>query len=89
MQAGNGKICKNRQKGRHSGCRQAGGGEWLKFTLLSSNAANTNNITHGFLARGVKRIGSQHFDPGEDIRCGLYTEEEVKGMLMRDDSLKG
>ena len=62
-----------------------GGGEWLEFTQLSSNAANTNNITHCFLARGVKRIGSQHFDPGEDIRCGLYTEEEVRGMLMRDE----
>ncbi|MBE6373820.1 MAG: hypothetical protein E7055_17340 [Lentisphaerae bacterium] len=30
-----------------------------------------------------------HFDPGEDIRCGIYTEEEVKGMLMRDEFVEG
>jgi 8-oxo-dGTP pyrophosphatase MutT (NUDIX family) len=62
-----------------------GGGEWLELTRLSSNAANTNNLTHCFLARGVKPVDRPHFDPGEDIQCGLYTEEEVKGMLMRDE----
>ena len=62
-----------------------GGGEWQLLTQLSSNSATTNNVTHCFLARGVKPVGSQQFDPGEDIRCGLYTEEEVRGMLMRDE----
>ncbi len=62
-----------------------GGGEWQEISQLSSNAATTDNLTHCFLARGVKPVGSQHFDPGEYIQCGLYTEEEVKGMLMRDE----
>ena len=62
-----------------------GGGDWQLLTQLSSNSATTNNLTHCFLARGVKRVGSQHFDPGEDIQCGLYTEDEVRGMLMRDE----
>ena len=62
-----------------------GGGEWQLLTQLSSNSATTNNLTHCFLARGVKRVGSQHFDPGEDIQCGLYTEDEVRGMLRRDE----
>ena len=62
-----------------------GGGDWLELTQLSSNAATTDNLTHCFLARGVKPVSSQHCDPGEDIKCGLYTEEEVKGMLLRDE----
>lgn len=62
-----------------------GGGEWQLLTQLSSNSATTNNLTHCFLARGVKPVGRPHFDPGEDIQCGLYTEDEVRGMLMRDE----
>ena len=65
-----------------------GGGEWTELSQISGNAGSTNNLTHCFLARGVKPVGSQHFDPGEDIQCGLYTEDEVKGMLMRDEMVQ-
>ena len=62
-----------------------GGGEWEEIAQFSGNAATTDNITHCFLARGVKRIGRQDFDSGEDLACSLHTEEEVFRMLVRGD----
>ena len=64
-----------------------GGGEWQEIARLSGNPAYTDNLTHCFLARGVKRIGRQDPDPGEDLVCTLYTEEEVFRMLLRGELL--
>ncbi|MBO4632584.1 MAG: NUDIX hydrolase [Lentisphaeria bacterium] len=59
-----------------------GGGEWIELMRISGNAATTSNITHCFLARGVHPVGEPHFDSGEDLTCSLYTEAEVKSMLL-------
>ena len=61
------------------------GGKWQEIAQLSGNAATTSNITHCFLARGVKPTGRQDFDPGEDLVCSLHTEDEVFQMLVRGE----
>ena len=65
-----------------------GGGEWTELARFSANATSTNNISHCFLARGVKPVGPQKFDPGEDITCTLHTEDEIKEMLLRGDIIQ-
>ena len=62
-----------------------GGGEWTELVKISANAGSTNNITHCFLARGVKLTGPQKLDSGEDLTCTLLTEEEIKEMLLRGE----
>lgn len=62
-----------------------GGGEWVELAQISGNATSANNISHSFLARGVKPVGRQKLDPGEDITCTLHTEDEIKEMLLRGD----
>lgn len=62
-----------------------GGGEWRHFMDLSANATTHDNLTHCFIARGVKRIGMPHLDKGEDIEVRLFSRDEVYGMLCRNE----
>ena len=62
-----------------------GGGEWFLFEKISSNPACANNLTHCFLARGVRKIGGQHLDAGEDIEVKLFPVEDLPKMLLHGD----
>ncbi|MDE6099006.1 MAG: NUDIX hydrolase [Muribaculaceae bacterium] len=62
-----------------------GNGTWEQITVLSSNAAANNNLSYSFLAVGVEKLGSQNLDNTEDIQVKLYTREEVRQMLLRDE----
>ena len=57
------------------------GGTWTQTMLISSNASTCNNLTHSFLAVGVKKTDVQHLDDTEDIEVELFTPEEVLQML--------
>lgn len=61
------------------------GGEWQLLTVLSQNASATTNYTYCFLATGVEKVGGQHLDETEDIAIRLFTETEVRSMLMNDE----
>ena len=61
------------------------GGEWALLTVIAQNPSTCNNYTYCFLAKGVKKVTSQHLDATEDIAVKLLTEEEVKAMLMADE----
>lgn len=61
------------------------GGEWEKFMAISGNPSTTNNLTHCFIARGVKPLGKRHLDKTEDLDVTLMTEEEVYAMLTNDE----
>lgn len=61
------------------------GGEWHELMVLSPNSSSCTNITHCYLATGVKRISGQHLDDTEDIEVYLKDEEEVRRMLERGD----
>ena len=60
--------------------------EAAKRELLeeTGNASTTNNFTHSFIARGVKKISSQHLDRTEDIEPILMNVEQVKELLVSD-----
>lgn len=57
------------------------GGKWQKLMTVSGNPSTTNNITHCFLATGVKKVSSQHLDATEDLEVCLMTKEEVRDLL--------
>ncbi len=61
------------------------GGEWELLTVIAQNPSTCNNLTYCFLAKGVKKVSSQHLDATEDIAVKLLSEEEVKAMLMADE----
>lgn len=61
-----------------------GDGEWRKLMTVSANPATQNNLTHCFLATGVRCIGSQHLDATEDIRVHLFSFEQVRELLRTD-----
>ena len=62
-----------------------GNGDWSELMQISGNAASWNNITHCFLAKGVRKIGGQNLDDGEDLVCELKDEAEVRAMLERGE----
>lgn len=65
-----------------------GGGQWTLLDKLSGNPASTNNWTHCFLARGVRRIGEPHLDAGESFEVKLFPVQELPEMLLRGDFIQ-
>lgn len=61
------------------------GGEWTELTALSANPTSMNNLNHTFIAKGVKRVSSQHLDETEDITVHLFSLEELVDLLRRDE----
>lgn len=64
------------------------GGRWTELMQLSGNSSTTTNITHCFLAEGVKKVSDQHLDATEDIEIYLFTADEVLDMLKRGEILQ-
>lgn len=61
------------------------GGSWELQCVISGNPSVTDNLTHCFLATGVKPTGRQHLDPTEDIEVVLLTPREVLDLMKADD----
>lgn len=61
-----------------------GDGEWQEIMMLSGNSSTTSNITHCFLATGVRKISEQHLDNTEDLNVCLLTAEQVRLLLTND-----
>lgn len=61
------------------------GGVWTQQMVICGNPSVTNNLTYCFLAEGVELKSRQHLDATEDINVKLLTEEELYGMLLRDE----
>lgn len=61
------------------------GGRWTELMTLSQNPGTCNNITHCFVAEGVEKKHMQHLDDTEDIDVFLFTKDEVRGMLERNE----
>lgn len=64
------------------------GGEWTETMQFTCNASAMNNITHSYLAIGVRRTDSQHLDASEDIEVYTFTQEQVREMLLRGDFMQ-
>ena len=57
-----------------------GEGQWEEVLTLSGNSSTTNNLTHCFIAEGVRKISGQHLDSTEDIHPELLNELLVKDL---------
>lgn len=65
-----------------------GGGEWTELMQVSGNAAAYNNITHCYLAQGVRPLTAPHLDEGEDLTFELVDQETVRQMLMQGEFIQ-
>ncbi len=63
------------------------GGKWIHLMSASGNASTTDNLTHSFLAVGVKPNGKRHLDKTEALDVELLTREQVYRLLL-DDKIK-
>lgn len=61
------------------------GGDWELSMVVSANPGSQNNLTHCYIARGVKKVADQDLDATEDIVVELLSEEEVYEMLVSDN----
>jgi ADP-ribose pyrophosphatase len=64
------------------------GYEFSAFDYLGKLAANPgvlDNYTHLFLARGGKKVAEQKLDANEDIKIKLFSPEQVKEMLWKNE----
>ncbi|MCF0213998.1 MAG: NUDIX hydrolase [Muribaculaceae bacterium] len=62
-----------------------GGGTFEEIMTISANASTTSNLTHCFVATGVKPMGERHLDATEDIEVHVLSRDEVFGMLCRGE----
>lgn len=60
------------------------GGKWSLLMETCQNPSVCSNITHCFLAEGVKLSRDQHLDYTEDISVHLLSGKEVLGLLKAD-----
>ena len=58
-----------------------GGGTWQSLLDISGNTSTTNNLTHCFLATGVRCLQQPHLDYSEDLRTTLLSRQEVFRLL--------
>ena len=65
-----------------------GGGEWTELMQVSGNAAAYNNITHCYLAQGVRPLTTPNLDEGEDLTFDLVDRETVRQMLMQGEFIQ-
>lgn len=61
-----------------------GEGKWTNIMNVSGNSSTTNNISHCFVAEGVKKISGQHLDCTEDLEIVLMSREEVRDLMVND-----
>lgn len=61
------------------------GGIWHKLMTISGNPSTTDNMTHCFVATGVRDSSRRHLDATEDIEVLLMSESEVYALLERDE----
>ena len=59
-----------------------GGGEWMELMQLYANPSSMNNVTHCFLAKGVKKVTSAHLDATEELSVHIFSQEEVQEMVL-------
>lgn len=58
-----------------------GGGEWREIMTIGQNPSTCNNLTHCFIATGVRKLQDQQLDRTEDIEVLLLTRQEVLDLL--------
>lgn len=58
-----------------------GGGRWSAFMTLSANPALQNNLTHTFLAEGVRPLHGPEREESEDLRVHLVPLADLGALI--------
>lgn len=58
------------------------GGDWTHLMDIGANPGSQSNLTHCFLAKGVKKVAEQKLDATEELSVFLLSEEEVRKLLL-------
>lgn len=61
-----------------------GGGQWEPIMTISANPGTQNNLTHCFVARGVRPVGERHLDDTEDLTVHVLSLDQVRELLLGD-----
>lgn len=61
-----------------------GEGKWRKIMTVSGNSSTTDNLSHCYVAEGVRKISGQHLDSTEDLEIVLLDTAQVKGLMVND-----
>lgn len=62
-----------------------GGGQWTHLMDLSANPTSLNNLSHSFIAKGVRRIAEPHLDDMERLEVMLLSRDEMLSLLERGE----
>ena len=62
-----------------------GGGQWQEWMVVSANPSTHTNLTYCFLATGLEKINAQSLEETEQLTVHLFSREEVKAMLLRNE----
>ena len=65
-----------------------GGGRWSPLVTLSANPALQNNLTHTFLATGVRLLAPPHPEASEDLRVLLVPVGDVDALIDGGDFIQ-
>ena len=61
-----------------------GEGKWRKIMTVSGNSSTTDNLSHCYVAEGVRKRSAQHLDSTEDLEIVLLDTAQVKGLMVND-----
>ena len=61
-----------------------GEGKWRKIMTVSGNSSTTDNLSHCYVAEGVRNISGQHLDSTEDLQIVLLDTAQVKDLMVND-----
>lgn len=61
-----------------------GEGKWRKIMTISGNSSTTDNLSHCYVAEGVRKISGQHLDSTEDLEIVLIDTAQVKDLMVND-----
>ena len=65
-----------------------GNGKWEEYMVISANPSILSNLTYCYLATDLELIGQPRLDEAEQLSVHLFSLEEVKDMLLRDEFLQ-
>lgn len=62
-----------------------GGGTWESYMTLCANPGTHSNLSYTFLARDLEKVQEQQLEETEEITVHLFSKEEIREMLLRDE----
>lgn len=65
-----------------------GNGKWEEWMVVSANPSILSNLTYCYLATELELVSEQKLDETEQLSVHLFSLEEVKEMLMKDEFLQ-